>query len=117
MEIAELIFTIKYKIFKFLTYGYVSEILITFYIIGLFLAIGLILFNYKLIKYTTIEKFIFMKNYFYMFAREKYYFIKFWIMEIVKNYNKMRLFYILIALALLISIIVYILWKLSKVNQ
>ena len=67
--------------------------------------------HYKIIKYSAIEKFLFAKNYLYLVMIQNTTFIKFWVYEILHEYNKSKTIYIVTSIVAIILILLYIYMK------
>ncbi len=107
-EIEDLVFNVKYKIFQVLTFGWVANILLFVCVLVLFMSLFALLSHYKIIKFSMIEKFLFAKNYLYLVMIQNTTFIKFWVYEILHQYNKSKTIYIVTAIVAIVLILLYI---------
>lgn len=110
-EISELVFNIKYKMFQVLTFGWIAWIIFIVGVLVLFMSLFALLSHYKIIKYSFIEKFLFMKQYLYLVMIQNTAFVKFWVYEILHEYNKSKTIYIICAIIAILLIVAYIIMK------
>lgn len=109
--ISDIIYKVLYYTFKVLTWGWVSYILLFFSIMLMIFALVYLLSKYKLIKYSAIEKGVFLKNYIYLRTQHNIRFVRFWIKEITSEYNNKKNLYIGMSIFIIAIIIMIILLK------